>query len=47
MPAASSFPFNASVAFRPASSLSSARITRFTPSRFSRSRWSGVKPFVP
>ena len=47
MPAASSFPFNASVALRPASSLSSARMTRFTRSRFRRSRWSGVKPFVP
>jgi hypothetical protein len=47
MPTAPSFSFNASVPFLPASSLSSARITRLTPSRFSRSRWSGVKPFTP
>ena len=47
IPAASSFPFNASVAFRPGASLSSAKTTRFTCSLFRRSRWSGVNPFVP
>jgi len=47
IPAVSSFPFNASVAFLPASSLSSARTTRFAPSRFKVSRCSAVKPFVP